>query len=304
MELHDGVRSPSGPFNHGLDLAEAPFTAIMGSDDELEPGAVDSWLRMQRDHRADFVISRLRFASGKAVASPPTRPLRTRALDGIRDRLAYRSAPLGLLARERFGRLRLEPGMQNGGDNVFVSQLWFAGATVSFDRRGPAYLIHDDASDRVTFTVKPVVDELAWVGRLVIEPRVSELPLSQRQAIARKVVRVHVFGALFNRRDQRDWYRLERSDVVAVLDELESFGPGYTAGLSRTDHRLLALLHDDEAGEQQAVDLATARRRPDHWERVITPGLRSNFLADAPLRMAVASRLAPLGSQPHRKGSR
>jgi hypothetical protein len=37
LQLDDGIPSPSGPFNAGMDAATAPFTSIMGSDDELEP---------------------------------------------------------------------------------------------------------------------------------------------------------------------------------------------------------------------------------------------------------------------------
>ena len=41
IELRDGLFSPSGPFNAGLDAADATWVSIMGSDDELEPGALD-----------------------------------------------------------------------------------------------------------------------------------------------------------------------------------------------------------------------------------------------------------------------
>ncbi len=44
-EHRDGLRRPAGPFNHGLDLATAAFVSVMGSDDELEPHAIDSWHR-------------------------------------------------------------------------------------------------------------------------------------------------------------------------------------------------------------------------------------------------------------------
>ena len=45
VRFDDGVRSPAGPFNHGLDLATGRYVMIMGSDDELTPGAVDEWRR-------------------------------------------------------------------------------------------------------------------------------------------------------------------------------------------------------------------------------------------------------------------
>ena len=91
----DGLRSPAGPFNRGLDLATARFTSIMGSDDELASGAVDAWAQAAARERADVVVPPLRHAGGGLVPTPPTRPRRIAGLDGIRDRLSYRTAPLG-----------------------------------------------------------------------------------------------------------------------------------------------------------------------------------------------------------------
>ena len=154
----DGVGSPAGPFNRGLELATARFTAIMGSDDELGDGAVDAWLRIADQDQAEVVIPALRYAGGRRVPTPPTRPGRVRNLDGVRDRLAYRTAPLGLVARERFGAMRFTPGLATGEDLAYSTRLWFSGAPISRVRAGGEYVIHDDA-ERVTFTRRPLGDE-------------------------------------------------------------------------------------------------------------------------------------------------
>ncbi|MGO1934524.1 MAG: glycosyltransferase, partial [Cellulosimicrobium funkei] len=73
LELHDGIPSPAGPFNLGLDHAEAPFVGIMGSDDWLEEGALASWLALARATGAEAVVPRLRHASGSRVPTPPAR---------------------------------------------------------------------------------------------------------------------------------------------------------------------------------------------------------------------------------------
>ena len=44
-ELADGVPSPSGPFNFGIAISDAEYVGIMGSDDELDAGAVSQWRR-------------------------------------------------------------------------------------------------------------------------------------------------------------------------------------------------------------------------------------------------------------------
>src|SRR5699024_6411935 len=46
LPFTDGVPSPAGPFNAGLDAATAPWVSVLGSDDVLEVGAIDSWLAL------------------------------------------------------------------------------------------------------------------------------------------------------------------------------------------------------------------------------------------------------------------
>ncbi|MBM7830040.1 hypothetical protein JOE59_000745 [Agromyces cerinus] len=274
-----------------MDLADARFTSIMGSDDELEPGAIDSWLHRARRDRADMVIPRLRFSSGRVVSSPPVRPFRVQRLDGLRDRLAYRSAPLGLVSRERFGDVRLEEGMRNGGDIAFVTRLWFADAARSFDRRGPAYVINDDATDRVTFAPKPIAVELEWLARLLARTETRELPSPVRLALARKFARVHVFGAVFNRRDAPGWLQDDRAALVRAIEGLRAFAPGFETSLSRVDHRLAAAIVAEDPSEAELVRLATIRRRPTSWSTLTAPTLRGSFARDAPFRLTLASFL-------------
>src|SRR5690606_32966540 len=99
ISLIDGIPSPAGPINAGLDAATAPFTSLLGSDDLYEPGAIDAWLEVQRRGRADVVIPRVSTHSGNTLRTPPTRPFRTHRLDGVRDRLSYRTVQLGLVSR-------------------------------------------------------------------------------------------------------------------------------------------------------------------------------------------------------------
>ena len=112
LHLADGIASPAGPMNHGFARSEAPFLSLMGSDDELAPGAIDSWLALQQRTGAEMVLAKIRLADGRTDPYPPIRGgRRTTGLDGRKDRLAYRSAPLGLIDRARFHRphARLRP---------------------------------------------------------------------------------------------------------------------------------------------------------------------------------------------------
>ena len=60
-----------------------------------------------------------------------------------------------------FGELRFTEGLPSGEDVAFVTRMWFSGAPLAFDRTGPAYLENDDATDRVSFTLRSVADDYA-----------------------------------------------------------------------------------------------------------------------------------------------
>lgn len=289
IPLHDGLHSPSGPFNHGMDQATAEFTSILGSDDELETGTVDSWVKRARTDNADVVMTNLRFASGRNVPTPPVRGRRTSNLDPVRDRLSYRSAPLGLIRRDRFATTRLVANMRNGGDLAYSTALWFSGARLSFDRSGPAYVIHDDADDRVTLRTKSVADELGWLVPMLQSPAMQKLNRSERRSVTAKLIRRHLFGAIDNRPNEHSWQPDDGNSLATALQHLLEFGPDAQGVLSRRDGELIAaVLNRSEA--EVLIDRAAARRPfprfasalPSDWWRVIDP--------EAPMNLALAQR--------------
>jgi hypothetical protein len=293
LELQDGIPSPAGPFNLGLDRAEAPFVSILGSDDQLERGAVASWLRLARGSGAEAVIPRLVHANGAVVPTPPARPGRVSGLDPVRDRLAYRSAPLGLVAtaaRDRLG-LRMREGLRVGEDVAFATALWF-GARVAFDRRGPAYVIGDDAVDRVTYAPRSIADELAFVRDLAAMPWFTGLPLEARRAVAVKVARIHVFGAVFHRQDPAFWTDDERAHLSAVVGALDAAAPWFDRVLSVADRRLLDLARSGEGRPADLVTAAVARRRHGRPATVVTRNPSRILAREAPPRFMAASILA------------
>lgn len=290
LRLDDGVPSPSGPFMHGIERARAPWVSILGSDDVLEPGAVASWLAVARRTGAEVVITRL-VRAGRTVPTPPTRPFRRGLLDLEKDRLSYRSAPLGLLRVSALRRLGAElmPGARVGGDVPMVTRLW-AEARVAYDRNGPAYVIGEDAGDRVTYTPRPIAVELAFVRHLLTRPWFTAYPWSTRAAVVTKVSRIHLFGAVHNRPDPAFWTGAERAELAAVARELEDAAPGYAGVLSRADRALLdAIL--DRGDPAELVRLARARRRHGRPGTVLTRDLRHLLHREAPLRLMTASLL-------------
>lgn len=292
IEHRDGIASPAGPFNAGIDAATAEYVCVMGSDDSLEPGAIASWYWLARSADADAVIARLEHANGSVVRTPPTRPWRRGPLDGVRDRLSYRSAPLGLVARraiERLG-LRMEEGLAVGEDVGFVTRLWFSG-TVLYDRAGPAYRIGADATDRVTMVRRPIVDELAFLRRLLTRPWFDSLDLDQRRALCVKAIRIHLFGAVHNRPDPDWWSPAEREALADVAAALLRAAPHAEAVLSLADRRLLDRVLDRGGDAAGLIALAHERRRHGTPRTLLTRDPWRILAREAPLRMMAASAL-------------
>lgn len=298
LSLSDGTRSPAGPFNLGLDAARAPFVAVMGSDDRLAPGALDSWVALQQQTGAAVVVARVAHAgpegsAGRPVRTPPARPRRTRDLDGVRDRLSYRSAPLGLLERAAVDRLglRFTPGLEVGEDVEVVTRLWFSGESIAFDRRGPAYLVQDDAGDRVTYVRRPVRDELEFVSRIVAAPWFLAFDHRQRAAACAKILRVHVFGLLLNR-DLAFWDAHERSALSAVARAVLRSAPGCERPLSRADRAVLdAVLDPQSCSPESLLRLARERRLHGRPSTLVPRDPRHLLDREGPIRVMVASLL-------------
>lgn len=290
--LADGIRSPAGPFNVGLELATAEFLSIMGSDDELMPGAVDAWVETARRHSAEVVIPAVRYVGAARMPTPPTRPGRAADLHPVLDRLAYRTAPLGLFSRERFGHLRFTAGLGSGEDLSFSTQLWFSGERISRVRRGAEYLVHDDA-ERVTFTRRRIGEDLEAVHRLVAEQRVIALPRRSREALAVKLWRIAVFGAVHYRAGQ--WLQGERGELAEVAGELLRFAPSAPDVLSRADRSLLDAISDLAVPDAEIDRLSVLRRRFS-TPAALLPARMSRIAArEAPLRFAAATWLAGRG---------
>src|SRR5690606_1647998 len=152
--------------------------------------------------------------------SPPLRPLRSRNLDPVKDRLSYRSAPLGLVSRSRFGHLRFAEGLRSGEDLPFVTRLWFSGVGIAFARRGPGYYVRSDAEARVTFAPKRIAEDFAFLDRIFGEPDIERLGARERRALVVKLVRVHLFDAIINRADLESWPTSEREEMAAVAHRM------------------------------------------------------------------------------------
>lgn len=291
LEHHDRHRSASGPFNAGFENGDSRFVAIMGSDDTLEPGAIASWLRVQQRTGAHFVITRLALGSARrGVPTPAARMWRPGPVDLVRDRLSYRSAPLGLIDRSRLltSGFRLAEGATVGGDVEMVTRMMHQWS-VAYDRFGPPYVIGEDAGDRVTYIVRPMDEQLGFVGPMLSASWFRTTHPEVRHAIVVKFLRIHVFGAVFYRDRAEIWTGAERDSLARQVEELLAAAPSAPAVLSRADRALLDACLDPDVPAPVLIARAKERRRHGRPATVLTQDLSHVLHREAPLRFMAAS---------------
>ncbi|MBM7830039.1 hypothetical protein JOE59_000744 [Agromyces cerinus] len=288
LEFVDGVSSPAGPVNAGLDAATAEFVFRLDSDDELEAGAIDSMLAMQQRDAADVVIPVIMNGRRGPLLSPRVRRGRRSRLAPVADRLAYRTHAFALIRRERFGRLRLQEGLATGEDLEFTTSLWFSSARISFDLGGPGYLMHDDAADRITAARRRVGDDLACVERLLASESFAACSGRPRRAIAVKLIRNHLLATLRNRPRSGDWDEADREAAASTANAILETAPHAARSLSVAERRMLQGLCDPTT--DLAGLLAYANRPRRMHELLLTGDLLGLLDADAPLRMTSAAR--------------
>lgn len=262
LSISDGIASAAGPMNYGLAHSEARYVSILGSDDELAPGAIDSWLATARDTDADAVLARIQLANGGVDPYPPVRGgRRTQHLDARRDRLAYRSAPLGLIDRERFGHLRFSEGLSSGEDLSYSLTLWYTAERIAYDLYGPPYVGHDDADDRVTFApTRPLEDDFAFLSELQQLPWFTAAKPAIRTAITVKLIRIHFFDAVLARSASQQAFDENREGLATLADRLIAIAPGVDQLLSRSDRAVITVLRDPQPTFNAICDAMQARR--------------------------------------------
>ena len=294
VRYDDGIRSAAGPFNHGLDLATADYVGVLGSDDVVQPGALAAWVRAAASGTGTgaatgagpaAVLARLIHAGGELIRTPLARPGRTRRLNPVRDRLAYRTAPLGLLRRADLDHLglRFTAGMTTGEDVEFGLRLWTCGWRIDYARRAPAYVIGNDATGRTTLAARPVGEELAAVTRVVGQEWLTGLPEATRRAVGIKLVRIHLLGAAYRRPAAGDWGDGDLAALGAAFDAVLGLAPRILDPFPRSERRLIAAVRGATSAGQACAALAAANAA-GRADRLRTARLADIFDRESVLR--------------------
>lgn len=285
LELSDGVRSPSGPFMFGMRHSRATWVMFMGSDDVLQPGHIRAMLRLSDG--MDAVMARI-VRAGQTVTTPRSRWWKQRSLHAVRDRLYYRSAPLGLLRREFIERagLELTPGLTAGGDLNFSQQLWRRG-TIAVQKSGPGYEIREDAGDRVTMRFATAADELQHCHH--VWDRNPPTSPADRNALGIKYLRNHLIGFASLRAQHQAWQEEDQAVLASWVRRMLHEAPLAARVLSRTDVALVRLLADPDADLAEIARAAQRRATAKPWQQLFPADPRLLLHREAPLRMFVAA---------------
>ena len=295
----DGVPSPAGPRNRALDESTATFLCFLDSDDYLEPGSLAAWWKAAQPDSAAVVIAPLRTPEGTVLPAPRIRPSKPPVLDPLKDGLAYRSVPYGLLRRSALNDagFRYAEGLRTGEDIEATLRLWFRSRPVCYPYGAPAYHQTDDSgAGRVTSSLSSLTDEFQWLERLLASEWLQQAQISERRAVALKVLRVHGIGALLRRAgasglpDGALWNEAERSYWADISSRLYAFAGGALPELSRRD----AELTQAAAAASDAKSLRTAVERHRTAGRLgdLIPAAPASILSrDSVLRHYLTERL-------------
>jgi hypothetical protein len=268
LSCDDGVRSPAGPRNRALDASTATFLSFLDSDDHLEPGSLAAWWKAAQPNSASVVIAPLRTPEGTILPAPRIRPSKPAVLDPLKDGLAYRSVPYGLLRRSALTDVgfRYAEGLRTGEDIEATLKLWFRSGPICYPYGAPAYHQTDDSgAGRVTSSLSSLADEFRWLERLLASGWLQQARPAERRAVALKVLRVHGIGALLRRAgasglpDDALWNEAERAYWADISSRLYAFAGGHLPELSRRDAELTRAAA--AAADVQSLRTAVERHR-------------------------------------------
>ncbi|QWW20268.1 hypothetical protein I6B53_04030 [Schaalia sp. 19OD2882] len=293
VECGDGIPSPAGPLNAGLDAVTTAWATCMGSDDHYEDGAVAAW----RDHLArrdpDVLILPVLDERDGSIDVPPVRRRRLCDLDPVSDRLMYRTGPLMLVRTDllRAHRIRMTEGLRTGEDLAYSAHVWCtAGRIDLLGWHGPCYVEGDDGAERITRTPFPLAELLAPPNRLATQEWVAGLDERLRTALAIRVLRRSVIPAL-------------AAHAGSLGPDLVDEGARAAARWTRLAPRACTALSPAEVGVLDALARRAAPDRVDdalggltrapRWAKVLPSSPKGLLQPDTRLRHLVAAVTRP-----------
>lgn len=291
IPLEGAKGMPGATFDAGIAAAEAEWVGIMGSDDWYEPGALAHMRQRLTEDGADGVIAPLRHQLSTVNAIKPL-TCRTSKLEAVRDRMFYRTAPLGIYRTEVMRDAELEFGavFPAGSDMRVSAIMWTSGLNFSYYWNDPAYVVGKDARTRVTFTPRPLQITGAPLLNLLEEPTVVAFTDAQKHALAVKIARVHVIDFARLRPAPQDWQPGDFEWLNAYVRKLRTFDPSFDRALARRDASVVRAIEDCDAEGMRRV--SATRDTAGIVDRVLTGSLAGILEHDAPICNALTGIVA------------
>ncbi len=269
VHKEDGLGFPGVAFNAGLAATTAPWVGIMGSDDWYEPGAIEAMLYRADAANADVVLAPLRHAHSKRNSLNPL-TWRRNKLSAQRDGLFFRTAPLGIFRRGIFedAKFHFREDVIAGIDHETSARLYTAGFSISHYPSDPAYVIGDEAKDRVTTIRNSLsVHNAAW-KEMWESNAILALKPKDRRALAQKFLLAHVLATASTRSSSESWDDDDFAWLVSLSRHVKELEPKADVGLVRARARVLdALLAGSLDDMLRALETASYMdwRRPATW---------------------------------------
>lgn len=281
----------AAPRTAGLEHTDAKYICFLDSDDSYQPGAVSRWVKIAEKRHSDMVIPWLKHSNGRTDITPVIRPGRTSNLDPIADRLVYRASVFGLQRVETVRRLGAEFdfGTSTGEDQAFVMRLYAGAARIDYAPGEPTYVMHADATDRVSQTPSPVRAQLEPSVRILDKPWFEGAALELRRAFVVKVVRINVFEAVSAHLKVGSWSQDEAQGTRDGLSRLLGAVPGARGDFSKADLHVIDLLLSEAPDEGQLKAALDARRRFASPGAILTAKPAHVLGRDAPIRFMAAA---------------
>ena len=298
VRFDDGVRSPAGPFNYGIGLATAEYVSIMGSDDWLEQGALDSWAEAVIGSGTDVFLAGLAHQNKGVLRNPPVRPWRRTGLDPVRDRLFHRSAPLGLIRRTLLAhpRHRLTAGLPTGEDLGLSTRLLALSEKVSVGFDLPRYVIGADAVGRVTSASYTLAKLVEPVALLFNESWFRALPGEVRNSAVLARVRGSVLSYLGSLVDSQNWSTADLNAVCHLLSQADELAPAAFKPLPLADSRVLSVLADPTTTAESAAAAARLWANSNLRERLLPARVLYSLHRESTLVRYLGYAMAKLGA--------
>ena len=293
LEFADGIPSPAGPKNAGLEIAATRYISFLDSDDFLEAKALSQWIGQADSSQADAVLAPLRTQGGTPIRSPRLRLLRTGPLHPVRDRVAYRTAPLGLLKLSTVQRLGMKftEGLRSGEDMEFGLRMWFSGGRIEMGRRGGTYVVGEDAVERVTGQMLPLGEEFRALLGVVTADWVRELRHPARHAIAVKMLRIHVLSAMYRRGGSFPWSADDRKALAAAVDAIKALAPSVERPLSVAELELLRLAEKPHTSFETFAHALAQWPARGYRSQIVTPRPWDNLRSESSFRHYGAGKI-------------